>query len=140
MDELKTIPSTEAIPVKRTSGFKKFLRWFIFLVFAFGAFWVYWSYFNVYSDGERTGFFVKLSRKGNLFKTYEGEMNIGSSTQIGVSSGQAFVFSVENSKLADSLMAIQGKNLSLQYMEYRGTLPWRGDSRYIVTGISRINN
>lgn len=140
MDDIKDNPAAEIKSVKRKSGFKKFLRWFIFLVFIFYSAYVYWTYFNVYSDGERTGFFIKLSRKGNIFKTYEGEMNIGSSTQISTTGAQSFVFSVANAQLADSLMKIQGKNLSLQYKEYRGTLPWRGDSRYIVTGISKINN
>ncbi len=46
------------------------------------AFLVYWFYFNVYSDGERTGLLTKLSRKGNIFKTHEGEVLIGNFQQM----------------------------------------------------------
>lgn len=36
--------------------------------------WVYWNYFNAYSDGTRDGLVQKFSRKGSVFKTWEGEM------------------------------------------------------------------
>lgn len=30
-----------------------------------------------YSEGSRTGYLIKFSRSGFVFKTYEGEMNLG---------------------------------------------------------------
>lgn len=38
-----------------------------------GAFYLFGSY----SDGNRAGTVIKLSRKGLLFRTYEGELNLG---------------------------------------------------------------
>ena len=36
--------------------------------------YTYWFYYNPYSEGSREGVLQKFSRKGNVFKTYEGEM------------------------------------------------------------------
>lgn len=100
---------------------------------------IYWFCYNVFSDGERTGLLTKLSRKGNLFKTYEGEMLIGNFNQApNVMIPEKFYFSVEDKMVADSLMKLQGKQVSLRYVQYRRHLPWRGENQYIVTGIERI--
>ena len=99
----------------------------------------YWNYYNVYSDGERTGVLTKFSRKGNFFKTYEGEMMIGNITQ--TTSGLAnekFYFSVNEKSIADTLSKIQGLRVTLQYKQYRKSLFWRGDNQYIITGYSRV--
>lgn len=46
----------------------------LFLVIFLSIF-VYWKYFFTYSDGNRTGLLQKLSRRGTVFKTYEGELS-----------------------------------------------------------------
>jgi hypothetical protein len=124
---------------KKKSGFRKFLRWFSFFAVVFIAFMIYWFYFNVYSDGERTGLLTKLSHKGNVFKTYEGEILIGNFQQApNVMVPEKFYFSVKSEKLADTLMKLQGKIISLKYFQYRKTLPWRGESVYMVTDLQRV--
>jgi hypothetical protein len=35
---------------------------------------VYWNYFRVFSESNRDGTLQKFGRKGNIFKTYEGEL------------------------------------------------------------------
>ena len=47
-----------------------------------------------------------------------------------------FLFSVEDDSVARDLMELQstGRRVTLTYKEYRGTLPWRGNSKKIVTG------
>jgi hypothetical protein len=51
---------------------------------------------------------------------------------------EKFYFSVKDQAIADSLMKVQGKSVSLKYYQYRRSLPWRGDSEYIIVGIERI--
>jgi hypothetical protein len=37
-----------------------------------------------YSEGSRTGYLIKFSRSGFVFKTYEGEMNLGGMNTAGI--------------------------------------------------------
>ena len=137
----ETVPAIEVKPpVKKKSVFKKYLWRFFFFLLLLCGFLFYWYHYNVYSDGERTGLLIKLSRKGNVFKTYEGEMLLGNFQQApNVMIPEKFMFSVKNEKLADTLMKVQGKAVSLQYRQYRRTLPWRGESVYIVDGLVKVN-
>ncbi|MFZ1305183.1 MAG: hypothetical protein WAR80_05035 [Ferruginibacter sp.] len=138
MEDIKMDPVAKVQP-KKKSGLRKFLWRFSLVAMLLLAFLVYWFYFNVYSDGERTGLLTKLSRKGNIFKTHEGEVLIGNFQQApNVMVPEKFYFSVKNEKLADTLMKLQGKVISLKYSQYRKTLPWRGESVYIVTDLARV--
>jgi hypothetical protein len=105
------------------------------LILLVGALFVYWFYFNVYSEGERKGTLIKITRKGNAFKTVEGEMWLSCRQTI---NAEKFFFSVTDRSLADSLKNLQDECLQLTYKQYRKTLPWRGDSQYIVTGFKRV--
>lgn len=138
MEDIKMDPVVKEQP-KKKSGLRKFLWRFSLLAVLVLSFLVYWYYFNVYSDGERTGLLTKLSHKGNVFKTYEGEVLIGNFQQApNVMVPEKFYFSVKSEKLADTLMKLQGKIISLKYHQYRKTLPWRGESVYIVTDLQRV--
>lgn len=138
MEEIKqSTPETK--PVVKKNRFRKFLWRFSLIALLVLGFLFYWYYFNVYSDGERTGLLTKLSRKGNIFKTHEGEVLIGNFQQApNVMVPEKFYFSVKNEKLADTLMKLQGKIVSLKYSQYRRTLPWRGESVYVVTDLARV--
>lgn len=96
---------------------------------------IYWFYFNVYSDGERKGTLIKLTKKGNLFKTVEGEMWLSCRQVV---NAEKFYFSITNKIIADSLTNLQDECLQITYQQRRKSLPWRGDSKYIVTGFKRI--
>lgn len=138
MEQVNKDTAVKELPGKK-SGFRKFLWRFSLIALLVLGFLVYWFYFNVYSDGERTGLLTKLSRKGNIFKTQEGEVLIGNFQQApNVMVPEKFYFSVKNKKLADTLMKLQGKVISLKYSQYRKTLPWRGESVYVVTDLARV--
>lgn len=109
----------------------------VLLVLLIFAGWFYWKYYFTYSDGNRTGLLQKLSHKGNMFKTYEGELVLSSLTTSGVSSlgTEKFYFSVENKGVAEKLQPFEGQRVTVHYEEKKGTLPWRGDSRYIVDDV-----
>ena len=124
---------------KQGNGLRKFLLGILFFAILVVVFLVYWYCYNVYSDGERTGLLTKLSHKGNMFKTYEGEVLIGNFQQApNLMVPEKFIFSVKDKTLADTLMRLQGRVVSLKYAQYRKSLPWRGESVYIVTGLQRV--
>lgn len=97
---------------------------------------VYWFFFNVYSEGERKGTLIKITKKGNVFKTIEGEMWLSCRQMM---NAEKFYFSIEDKKLTDSLENLQDECVQLSYKQYRRTLPWRGDSKYVVVGFERVN-
>jgi hypothetical protein len=122
---------------KRRSNAGKYFRIFMIVLFLFLAVFVYWRYFFTYSSGNRYGLLQKFSHKGNLFKTYEGEMilsSIRSNNNVPLAS-EKFFFSVTNKNVANQLMNVQGKFLTVHYKEKKGTLSFRGDSPYIVDSI-----
>lgn len=91
--------------------------------------YVYWYYYNPYSDGYREGVLQKFSRKGNLFKTYEGEMiQLGFGQRGAAINSQYYYFSVADERIADSLENCLGKIVKLHYVQYRRSLPWRGEN------------
>jgi hypothetical protein len=140
MDANKT-PNSSSIrqpniePKQRRSGFKRFSRTLVLIIVAILAFCIYWFYFNKYGEGERTGILVKITRKGNVFKTEEGEMWLSCRQ---VTNPEKFYFSVANDSIAKVLKALQDDCVQLTYTQYRAALPWRGDTRYIITAVSAI--
>jgi hypothetical protein len=122
---------------KKTSGFKKFMRWLLIIcivVFIF-AFW--WKYYFVFGEGVKSGELNYVVKKGNLFKTYEGKLIQSgfSSKTIGTVQSYEFQFSVVDDSIANILMNNSGSHFDLHYKEYKGALPWRGYSSYIVDKI-----
>ena len=120
----------------------KFLRrtLFAFLIAGLGTLAFY--YFGTYSEGVRSGVVVKISRKGFLFKTYEGQLNlmtfgavrsqnfISESFEFSVTSGQTeLIKQLEQASLS-------GERVSLHYKERFGVFPWRGDTKYFVTELT----
>ncbi len=119
---------------KKKGGCGKYI-FMVFLVFMIiGSAIFYWKYYYTYSDGFRSGMLQKLSHKGNLMKTYEGELvlsSISSTNNVALAS-EKFFFSVASDSVAKRMMGFEGKKVKLHYEQKKGTLPWRGDSEYIV--------
>jgi hypothetical protein len=88
----------------------------------------------VYSTGDRAGYVQKLSKKGWLCKTWEGELNMVSPP--GSMTPQIFAFTVPSDSLAAILMQDMGKRVSLTYEEHRG-IPSScfGETGYFVTNV-----
>lgn len=101
---------------------------------------VYFKYYFVFGEGVKAGQLNFLVYKGYVFKTYEGKViQSGFRSQTtGTIQSYEFVFSVDNKKVADSLMLCSGKEVELHYKEYLGTLPWRGVNKYIVDKIISV--
>lgn len=114
---------------------RKYLNIILILFILVAVVYIYWSYFFTFSDGYRAGVLQKFSRKGTIFKTYEGEMILSSvqSNKNVVLASEKFIFSVSDKNVALQLDTIQGKNIVVHYTQKNRALPWRGDSPYIVS-------
>ncbi len=133
--ELSTTPAT--LGSGRKSGFGKVLRWILIIVLLVLALIIWWKYYFVFGEGVKSGELNYLVKKGNIFKTYEGKLiqsGIRSKTAGSIQSYE-FEFSVVNDSIANILMNNSGNIFDLHYKEYKGTIPWRGYSRYIVDKI-----
>ena len=89
-----------------------FISYFLFLIFA------------NYSEGTRTGFVTKISKRGYVFKTFEGELNYGffsGTANTGKPADNVWYFSVTNSRVAyevvEKLLCSTIKNIRLCFLE-----------------------
>lgn len=104
------------------------------LMLLLGTF-VWYRYFFVFGEGVKSGILNYAVRKGNVFKTYEGKLiqqGFGANPKTGNLTSYEFEFSVENEQVFKQLEMNNGKTFDLHYKEYHGTLPWRGNTTYIV--------
>lgn len=93
--------------------------------------------FANYSEGTRTGYVTKISRKGYIFKTYEGELNFGffgGTANQGVPADNVWYFSVINSKIAEQVeqASKSGHKVTLYYKQKYVKISFRGDTEYLV--------
>jgi len=88
----------------------------------------------VYSTGDRAGYVQKLSKKGWICKTWEGELNMVSPP--GMVAPQIFNFTVRSDSLAAILERDIGKRVSLTYEEHRGVpSSCFGETEYFVSNV-----
>ena len=103
-----------------------------------------YAFFGSYSSGFRAGTLVKLSNKGFVFKTHEGQLNMGMyvSDQAAASAPtMVWDFSVENNqaliaKMEDAMLT--GRRIKLKYNEKFFKLFWMGDTKYIVYDLEEM--
>ena len=122
-----------------TLNANKFLKsLIILLVTAISLFGLYiyvalsWSY----STGERAGFLQKVSNKGWICKTWEGELSL---VAMPGAAPEKFLFTVRDEAVAQKITAAAGKRVTLNYEQHKG-LPTScfGDTDYFVTGVTEI--
>lgn len=89
-----------------------------------------WSF----STGDRAGWVQKLSKKGWICKTWEGELALVS---LPGTTPEKFTFTIWNDETAEKVNKVMGKRVALHYEEKVG-LPGScfGETRYYVTGVT----
>ena len=112
---------------------KRILLALLVLAALFGLYvWVVlkWSY----SSGERAGWVQKLSNKGWLCKTWEGELAMVSMPG---AASEKFYFTVHNEAVAQDIQQAMGKRVSLHYEEKVG-IPSScfGETRHFVNKVT----
>lgn len=122
---------------------RKTLFWILGIVLILSIGWITFLYYGTYSEGVRAGTVIKLSRKGVVFKTWEGQLNIRSFGAVSSdnSLSEVFEFSIESDQEAiiKSLqeVSLSGERVNLHYIERYRTLPWRGSTKYFITRVER---
>ena len=100
-------------------------------------------YFGTFSEGSRAGVVTKISQRGVLFKTWEGQMSLKTFGAIQSENmvSDTYTFSIEkgNDSLIEQLQeaALSGERVNLLYKERYMEVPWRGDTKVFATGLER---
>jgi len=96
-----------------------------------GFTWItlHWSY----AEGERAGYVQKLSKKGFVCKTWEGEMAM---VTMPGTVAEKFLFTVPTDAIAAKLNANVGKRMALHYQQHKW-IPTScfGETEYFVTDV-----
>jgi len=105
-------------------------------VLAAAYFWFFLTW--DYSAGERAGWVQKLSKKGWICKTWEGEMAMV--TMPGTVQ-EKFAFTVRSDDVAAQINKAMGKRVALHYEEKVG-LPTTcfGETRHYVVGVTAVED
>ena len=108
----------------------------VVLLLLFAAYvWItlHWNY----SAGERTGWVQKLSRKGWICKTWEGELSM---IAMPGAAPEKFVFTVPEDRIADRINRLAGHRVALDYEQKVGVpTSCFGDTEYFVTGVRAVD-
>ena len=121
----------------------KTLRYALVIILLLSAGLFAFYYWGSYSEGVRSGTVVKISKKGYLFKTYEGQLSL---LPYGAVKSQdrvieSFEFSVApgNETVIRELesSSLSGERVSLHYIERYAQFPWRGDTKYFIVKVER---
>jgi hypothetical protein len=99
-----------------------------------------WSWVTLnysYSKGERAGYVQKLSKKGWVCKTWEGELAMAN---LPGTMPEIFHFSVRNDSVARILEKNVGKRVSLMYDQHRGVpTSCFAETEYYITNVRLVN-
>lgn len=90
-----------------------------------------------YSKGERAGYVQKLSKKGWVCKTWEGELAM---VNLPGAMPEIFDFSVRNDSIAKLLEKNMGQRVSVTYEEHRGVpTSCFAETNYYITNVRLVD-
>ncbi|HMP14723.1 MAG TPA: hypothetical protein PKD70_12645 [Saprospiraceae bacterium] len=142
MSEFHQVLKEGATEVKRKTWriTKRILLIMLSLGIIIGAVLFWFNYAWTYSDGTRAGTLIKVSNKGYIFKTYEGQLNTGGfqTNPQGSVISNIWEFSVTKKDIYQQLQRYEGKEAILFYKQYRRALPWQGKTTYFVYKIEPV--
>ncbi len=116
---------------------KKILAILFVILLAVFAFF----YFGSYSSGTQAGVVMKISKKGILFKTWEGRLDMGTvgksvNSPLGT---KIFEFSIDgsNEELIQKLEEVQlsGQRINLGFEQKYMVFPWQGGTKFFATSV-----
>jgi len=100
--------------------------------------YIFFKFCFVYSEGVNEGDINYFQKEGFIFKTYEGKMiqtGLKNTKVQGSIQSNEFKFSVVDEHVAQRLNDGANTGVKLHWKRYLGTLPWRGNSQYIVDSV-----
>ena len=127
--------------IDRTRGGRRRLfLWSLVVVLAGFLVYTVWSrYIHPYrTDCQERGVIMDVANEGTLVKTYEckmiSEKYISDTVHIYTSD---FAFTIKSDSLAREANALKGtgRRVTVHYYEYKGMVPWRGETKRFATQI-----
>jgi hypothetical protein len=123
-------------PLRRRKGILLALAGVVVLPLLGFALWTSVTLGFAYSKGERAGYMQKLSDKGWICKTWEGELAMqnrpGTAPEI-------FHFSVRDGAVAKQVQDLEGLKVALIYEQHKGVpSSCFGETEYFVTGVKKV--
>ena len=130
-------PSVTSVMRKKRNWKLQLVLIFLVLPAVVVAVYTWMSLHYTYSSGERTGYVQKISKKGWLCKTWEGELAL---TTVPGTAPQIFQFTVRDDATAHQIEQAAGSRVVLRYQQHKG-IPTScfGETEYFVTGIRTIS-
>jgi hypothetical protein len=138
------IMENESLLSRAAKTTKKILKRFLIVAIVIGIATFSFLYWGVYERGVMAGKVLRITQKGFLFKTYEGKLNLDTFGALKGASpiAESFDFSVERNETAVikelEQVALSGERVNLKFVRRFASFPWRGDTKYFVTGIERL--
>jgi len=121
-------------PVRKSSWRWKLIALLALIVLAGGFAGYTWTTLHIsFSSGERVGYVQKLSKRGWVCKTWEGELAMVSMPG---TAPQIFEFTAHDDAVARQITDAEGKRVALSYEQHRG-VPCKcfGETEYFITGV-----
>jgi hypothetical protein len=132
---------TPTVAPERRHGFARrhwkglLLSTIVLVPIAVFAIWVTAALAFSYSSGDRTGYNQKLSRKGWLCKTWEGELALTSAPGV---APEIWHYSVRSDSIARVIEALSGDRITIQYQQHKGVpTSCFGETEYYAVGVRR---
>ena len=124
-------------PKRKSWGLRVFL-WLVLVPWALFALYVWAMLQYSYSRGERSGYVQKISLKGWVCKTWEGELAMAN---LPGAMPEIFAFSVRDETVAHEIERLAGQRVALSYEQHVG-LPTTcfGETGHFVTAVRQILN
>jgi hypothetical protein len=117
------------------------LRWLVAVLVVLGLLFAAYTWVVLnwsYSEGDRAGYVQKLSKKGWICKTWEGELAL---VTMPGTVGEKFYFSVRDDAVAQKINDALGKRVTLTYKEHIGVpTTCFADTRYFVSDVRNIED
>lgn len=121
---------------KRRFRWKRWFFGFILLVIALFSLYTWFTLAWSYSTGERAGYVQNFSKRGILFKTWEGELAMVATPG---AMPEKFYFSVPRDSIAALINQTLGRRVALVYEQHVGVpMTWFGETGYFVVGVKVI--
>ena len=100
--------------------------------------WVWARYFHPCKQAQERGYIMQVASEGALLKTVEGKMLSVRMVEDTIAREADFCFTLRDGSLIHTAKQFEGtgQRVIVDYDQYRGILPWRGNSHFIVTDIA----
>ncbi|MFL5489722.1 MAG: hypothetical protein ACJ8AJ_14680 [Gemmatimonadaceae bacterium] len=134
--EATETPAPPPAPKKKRNKVLIVLLIVVLIPVLVASLWVWVTLGYTYATGERAGYVQKISKKGWLCKTWEGELAMAN---LPGTMPQIFAFTVRSDSVAHIIEQNIGKQMSLTYQQHRGVpTTCFGETEYFVTGVHGV--